>query len=284
MSKSRKPVTVPAVAARKRRHGDEPLVMVTAYDHPSAVLADRAGVDLLLVGDSLGMVIQGKPDTLQVTLDEMIYHCACVSRAGTKALVVGDLPWMTYHVSREDAVRNAGRIIQEGGARSVKLEGARPDTVRAIVDAEIPVMGHLGLTPQSVNVLGGFKLQGRDEAAAEAIREGALRLQDAGAFAVVLECVPAELGERVSEELDIPTIGIGAGPACDGQVLVWHDLLGVSERVPSFVRRYESLGDRIVEALESHAADVRSGEFPGPDESRYLAQPTGATEPVVADA
>jgi len=262
-------ITVPAVRSRKAAAGATPLVMVTAYDAPTARLADAADVDLLLVGDSLAMVVLGYDDTLSVTVDDMVHHTAAVGRTAPRALVVADLPWMSYHVSVEDTVRNAARLVR-AGATAVKLEGGakRLPMVRALVDAEIPVMGHLGLTPQSVHALGGFKVQGRRPEAADALVEDALALVDAGVFAIVLEAVPAAVARRVTEAVPVPTIGIGAGPACDGQVLVLHDLLGLEDRVlPRFVRRYASLRADGTDAVAAFAADVRSGAFPGPDET-----------------
>ena len=262
-------VTVPAVRSRKAAAGAPPLVMVTAYDAPTARLADAADVDLLLVGDSLAMVVLGYDDTLSVTVDDMVHHTAAVARTAPRALVVADLPWMSYHVSAEDTVRNAARLIR-AGATAVKLEGGakRVPVVRALVDAEIPVMGHLGLTPQSVHALGGFKVQGRRPEAADALVEDALALVEAGVFGVVLEAVPAALARRVTEAVPVPTIGIGAGPACDGQVLVLHDLLGLEDRVlPRFVRRYASLRADGTAAVAAFAADVRAGAFPGPEET-----------------
>ena len=271
-------ITVPAVRSRKVAAGAAPLVMVTAYDAPTARLADAADVDLLLVGDSLAMVVLGYDDTLSVTVDDMVHHTAAVGRTAPRALVVADLPWMSYHVSVEDTVRNAARLIR-AGATAVKLEGGakRLPMVRALVDAEIPVMGHLGLTPQSVHALGGFKVQGRRAEAADALVEDALALVDAGVFALVLEAVPAAVARRVTEAAPVPTIGIGAGPACDGQVLVLHDLLGLEDRVlPRFVRRYAALRTEGTAAVAAFAADVRSGAFPGPDETYEPEERLGA--------
>jgi 3-methyl-2-oxobutanoate hydroxymethyltransferase len=271
-------ITVPAVRSRKVAAGAAPLVMVTAYDAPTARLADAADVDLLLVGDSLAMVVLGYDDTLSVTVDDMVHHTAAVGRTAPRALVVADLPWMSYHVSVEDTVRNAARLIR-AGATAVKLEGGakRLPMVRALVDAEIPVMGHLGLTPQSVHALGGFKVQGRRPEAADALVEDALALVDAGVFALVLEAVPAAVARRVTEAVPVPTIGIGAGPACDGQVLVLHDLLGLEDRVlPRFVRRYAALRTEGTAAVAAFAADVRSGAFPGPDETYEPEERLGA--------
>ncbi|HEX2063598.1 MAG TPA: 3-methyl-2-oxobutanoate hydroxymethyltransferase [Acidimicrobiales bacterium] len=272
----RQRVTAPLVRARKRGTGmgpatgvGEPLVMVTAYDAPGARIADEAGVDVILVGDSLGMVVLGHDDTLGVTVDDMAHHTAAVARARPRALVVTDLPWLSYHVSVADTVVNAARLVR-AGAQAVKLEGGRKrvPVVSALVDAEIPVMGHLGLTPQSVHAMGGFKVQARDAGGADALVDDALALSEAGCFAVVLECVQAAVARRVTEVLPVPTIGIGAGPSCDGQVLVLHDLLGLEDRaLPRFVRRYASLKAAAVEAVSAYATDVRAGRFPSEGES-----------------
>ena len=267
------PITAPAVAARKVRRGAEPLVMVTAYDAPSARVADDAGVDLILVGDSVAMVVLGYDDTLQVTVDDMAHHVGAVARTKPRALVVGDLPWMSYHVSPEETVRNAARLVR-AGAGSVKLEGGakRLPGVRAILDAEIPVMGHLGLTPQSIHALGGFKVQGKGLDAAKHLVEDAVALADAGVFGIVLECVPDLVAQMVTDAVDVPTIGIGAGPHCDGQVLVYHDLLGIEDRLlPKFVRRYASLKADATAAVGAYAADVRAGRFPASAETYHLA-------------
>ena len=262
------PVTVPAVRAAKVRDGHAPLVMVTAYDAPGARIADAGGVDLILVGDSVANVVLGYEDTLQVTIEDMAHHVAAVARARPGALVVGDLPWMSYHVDRADTVRNAAVLIR-AGAQCVKLEGGavRAPMIEALVAAEIPVMGHIGLTPQSVHAFGGFKVQGRDDTAATSLVEGARALESAGAFAVVVEGVPERVGAAVTESLDVPTIGIGAGPHCDGQVLVLHDLLGMSARTPKFVRRYAELAEVATAAVAAYAADVRSGAFPSETET-----------------
>jgi 3-methyl-2-oxobutanoate hydroxymethyltransferase len=281
MSSDRPPVTVPSLTRRKVRRGDTPLVMVTAYDHHSARLADRAGADVLLVGDSLGMVVQGATDTLRVGVDDVAYHSRCAASAAPAALLVADMPWLSYHVSAEESVRNAGRLVQEGRASAVKLEGGRKRVaaIRAILDAEIPVMGHVGLTPQSLHVMGGFKVQGRDELSADEILEDAIAVQEAGCFAVVLEGVPQDLASRITERLEIPTIGIGAGPACDGQVLVFHDVLGISPATPRFVRRYAEVGATIEDALRRFADDVRAGAFPAAAES-YGAPKAASAPPV----
>ena len=236
------PVTVPAVRAAKRRDGHPPLVMVTAYDAPGARVADGAGVDLILVGDSVGNNVLGYEDSLQVTVEDMAHHTAAVARARPRPLVVADLPWMSYHLDPVDTVRNAATLIR-AGAQAVKLEGGanRVPMIEALVAAEIPVMGHLGLTPQSVNAMGGYRVQGRDDAAAHALTLAAKAIAAAGCFAVVLEGIPERVGAAITESFDVPTIGIGAGPACDGQVLVLHDLLGLNASVPKFVRRYAEL-------------------------------------------
>lgn len=269
---ARSPMTVPAVAHRKVRDGADPLVMVTAYDAPGARIAEEAGVDLILVGDSVAMVVLGYDDTLQVTVEDLAHHTAAVARAKPSALIVGDLPWMSYHVSTEETVRNAATLIR-AGAQCVKLEGGRKRVpmIEALVDAEIPVMGHLGLTPQSMHAMGGFKVQARESEAALQLVADAKALQHAGCFAIVLEGVPDEVAGMVTDALDVPTIGIGAGSRCDGQVLVFHDLLGIEDRVsPKFVRRYASLKDTAVDAMSAYAADVRSGAFPSAAESYHL--------------
>jgi 3-methyl-2-oxobutanoate hydroxymethyltransferase len=265
------PLRVPDVVARK--HSGVPLVMVTAYDAPSARAVDAAGVDMILVGDSVAMVVLGHDDTLHVTVDEMAHHTAAVARTKPRALVVADLPWMSYHVGREQTVCNAACLVR-AGASAVKLEGGRKrlDAVRGILDAEIPVMGHLGLTPQSVHALGGFRVQGKTLDAAREIVDDAIALADAGCFAIVLECVPDAVARMVTDAIDVPTIGIGAGRHCDGQVLVYHDLLGIEERVaPKFVRRYASLQADAVAALTRFAEDVRAGCFPSSAETYHAA-------------
>jgi 3-methyl-2-oxobutanoate hydroxymethyltransferase len=257
------PVTVPMVRAAKVRDGHDPLVMVTAYDAPGARIVDAGGADMILVGDSVANVVLGYEDTLQVTVADMAHHVAAVSRARPAALIVGDLPWMSYHVDVADTIRNAATLIR-AGAQCVKLEGGavRVPMVRALVDAEIPVMGHIGLTPQSIHAFGGFKVQARDDGAARTLVEGAETLVSAGVFALVVEGVPEKVGTAVTDAINVPTIGIGAGPGCDGQVLVLHDLLGVTARTAKFVRRYASLADDATAAVAAFAADVRSGAFP----------------------
>jgi 3-methyl-2-oxobutanoate hydroxymethyltransferase len=246
--------------------------MVTAYDAPGARIADEAGVDIILVGDSVAMVVLGYDDTLQVTVDDMAHHVAAVARARPRPLIVGDMPWMSYHVSVEDTVRNAAALIR-AGAQAVKLEGGRKrvDMVKAIIDAEMPVMGHVGLTPQSIHALGGFKVQGKQAAAAAALVDDAIALADAGCFAVVLEAVPDGVARAVTEAIPVPTIGIGAGAWCDGQVLVFHDVLGIEDRIsPKFVRRYANVKGDSVAALSSFAGDVRTRRFPSDEESYHL--------------
>lgn len=247
-----------------KRQGEK-IVMVTAYDAPSARLADAAGVDLILVGDSSGMVMHGRESTLAVSLDEIVFMTQWVSRGTKRSIVVADMPFGSYESSDEDAVRNAVRLVKEGGADVVKLEGAGPmlSRARAIADAGIGVMGHVGLTPQSATVLGGFKAQGRTADAALRLLDDALALETAGCFSVVLEAVPAPVATAASRRLTVPTIGIGAGGGCDGQVLVWHDMLGYYEgRAPRFVKRYADLGAEITRALEAYAGEVRAGVFP----------------------
>jgi 3-methyl-2-oxobutanoate hydroxymethyltransferase len=274
-----KSVTVPWVVNAPQR--GVPLVMVTAYDYPMGRTADAAEADIILVGDSLAMVVLGHPDTLSVTMDEMLHHTRAVRRGVKRALLVADMPYGSFHLGADHAVGNAIRFIKEAGAQGVKIEGARPELVAAMAAAEVPVMAHLGLTPQSVHRLGGFKVQGRDEVARQKILDAALAVEEAGAFSLVLECVPSDLAAEISDRLTIPTIGIGAGPACDGQVLVYHDLLGIEERIaPRFVRRYAELGVESREALTRFAADVRAGRFPAPEESyggpaRPVEEPVG---------
>jgi 3-methyl-2-oxobutanoate hydroxymethyltransferase len=268
---SRAPLSAPDIRARKGN--GPPLVMVTAYDFPSARVADGAGVDMILVGDTLAMVVLGHEDTLHVTIDDMAHHVAAAARAQPAALLIGDLPWLSYHVSDEDTVRNAARLVRAGAA-AVKLEGGRKrlGAIEAILDAEIPVMGHVGLTPQSIHAVGGFKVQGKQLDAARAIVDDAMALADAGCFAIVLECVPDAVARLVTDSVPVPTIGIGAGRHCDGQVLVYHDLLGLEDRMkPKFVRRYASLSADATAAVARYAEDVRTGRFPSSDETYHLA-------------
>lgn len=262
-------VTVPGIRARKG--SGERIVALTAYDHPTARALDQsAAIDILLVGDSLGMVVLGHESTLPVTLEVMLHHTAAVARAKPRALVIGDMPFLSYHTGVRDAVRNAGRFIQEAGAEAVKIEGgrARADVVRGLVDADIPVMGHLGLTPQAVNRLGGYRVQGKSLSAVDTLLDDARALEEAGVFSIVLEAMPAEVGALVTRATGVPTIGIGAGPGCDGQVLVLHDMLGLGETAPArFVRRYADLRQAITRAAEAFAADVRTGAYPSEAES-----------------
>lgn len=264
-------VTAPAVLARK---GGPKLRMVTAYDAPTARIADRAGADIILVGDSVANVVLGHEDTLAVSMDVMVHHTAAVTRAKPAALVVGDMPWLSYHTSVVDTVANAGRLVREGGAGAVKLEGGRKriPMVTAVLDAEIPVMGHLGLTPQSLHAMGGYRVQGKEAQAAYELISDAHALADAGVFAIVLEGVPDVVAKIVTEEVAVPTIGIGAGIHCDGQVLVFHDVtgLGAGEYVPKFVRSYAKLADDAVRALEAFFDDVESGAFPSEDETYHM--------------
>ncbi|HKD17645.1 MAG TPA: 3-methyl-2-oxobutanoate hydroxymethyltransferase [Thermoanaerobaculia bacterium] len=263
---------LPELLAMKRR--GEKIVMVTAYDAPGARFAEDAGIDVILVGDTAAMVVLGHSGTTPVTVDEMLFLTRTVSRHVHRPIVVGDMPFGSYEVSDDEAVRNAVRFVKEGGAEIVKLEGAGPMVARAraIVQAGIPVMGHVGLTPQSATMLGGFKTQGRTADAAQLIVEGAKELEDAGCCSIVLEAVPAPVGVRITEELSIPTIGIGAGAGCDGQVLVYHDLLGLSEgHLPRFVKRYANLSAEIRDALVAYATEVRSGAFP--EEQHTYAMP-----------
>jgi len=264
-------VTVPQVRSHKRARGAEPLVMLTAYDTPGARIADAAGVDMILVGDSLANVVLGHADTLQVDVGVMAHHVAAVARAKPRALVIGDLPWLSYHVSVEDTIRNGATLVR-AGAQAVKLEGGRSRVpmIEALVATEIPVVGHLGLTPQSVHTMGGSKVQARQAAAADTLVDDAKAITAAGCFAIVLEGVPDVVAARVTAEVDVPTIGIGAGGGCDGQVLVFHDLLGLGEGpVPKFVRRYADLASLAVGAISEWAADVRSGTFPSDAETYH---------------
>jgi 3-methyl-2-oxobutanoate hydroxymethyltransferase len=265
-SPERKKVTTLAVRQKKRQ--GLPITCLTAYDYATAQAIDRAGIDMILVGDSLGMVVLGYENTLPVTMDDMIHHCRAVARGASYTLLIGDMPFLSYQVSTEEGVRNAGRFLQEGGMESVKVEGGRErlPVIRAILGAGIPVMGHLGLTPQSVHQLGGFRPQATKALPAKALLEDALALQDVGCFSIVLESVPGRLARLVSERLEIPTIGIGAGIGCDGQVLVTHDLLGLFDRfTPRFVRKYANLHAEMDRALAAFRADVEARAFPAPE-------------------
>ncbi|MDQ3006872.1 MAG: 3-methyl-2-oxobutanoate hydroxymethyltransferase [Chloroflexota bacterium] len=271
------PISTSAPAARKKvttltyrqkKERGELITMLTAYDYPTAMAMDKAGVDSILVGDSLGMVVLGYENTLQVTMEDMLHHCRAVARGAKSALLIGDMPFMSYQVSVEDATRNAGRFLQQGGVDAVKLEGGREraDAIRSITNAGIPVVGHLGLTPQSVNQLGGFRAQGKTALAAKRLVEDALILEEAGCFSIVLEAIPARLGELISKKISIPTIGIGAGAGCDGQVLVTHDLLGLFDRfTPKFVKKYADFHNEMQKAFADYIEDVESRRFPAPE-------------------
>ena len=261
-------VTVDDIKEMKGR--GEKIVMLTAYDYPSARLAEEAGVDMVLVGDTLGMVVLGYDSTLPVTMEDMLHHSKAVVRGSQRAMVVGDMPFMSYQTGLDDAMRNAGRFLQEAGVQAVKLEGGvhMAETVRRLVQVGIPVVGHIGLTPQSVNQLSGYKVQGRTPEAAERLMEDAIALQQAGAFCIVIETIPAPLAKLISQRLRVPTIGIGAGAGCDGQVQVWHDLLALySAFVPKHAKQYAQIGEAIKAAISAYASEVRSGAFPTSKES-----------------
>ena len=294
-SDARRPVTAPDLVARKVRKGKDRkppprITMVTAYDYPTALLVDEAGIEVVLVGDSLGNVVLGQGSTVAVTMDEMIHHARAARRGIRCALLVGDMPFLSYQVSPEEAIRNAGRFLKEAGCDAVKLEGGRrmAPTVRAIVDAGIPVMGHIGLTPQSASQLGGYRVQGKDAETARGLIEDARALEEAGAFSIILEAVPDRVAARITDAVAVPTIGIGAGPDCDGQVLVLHDLLGLTQGpAPRFVKRFSDLAAEVLRALRAYADEVRGGTFPGPEHSykipgrelRKLEDPTGERVP-----
>jgi len=265
---TRKKITI--LDLQKKRNAGKPIAMVTAYDYPSAILAEQAGIDMILVGDTLGMVVHGFESTVSVTMEMMVMHCAAVTRAGSAAFVVGDMPFGSYEISREEAVRHAVRLVREGGVHAVKLEGGieMADTVAAIVRAGIPVHGHIGLTPQSATQLGGFLLQGKTADSARKLLNDALALQEAGCFAIVLEAVPDRVAKMITQNLSIPTIGIGAGVGCSGQVLVWHDMLGLFDRFkPKFVKQFENVGQTIVNGLSQYVKEVHQGVFPTPAHS-----------------
>jgi 3-methyl-2-oxobutanoate hydroxymethyltransferase len=265
---TRAKITVQTLLEMKRR--GEKIVALTAYDHPTAVLEDRAGVELILVGDSVGMVVLGYQNTIPVTVEEMVHHLKAVARAGLRALLVGDMPFMSYQAGVADAVRSAGRLVKEGGAEAVKLEGGRrmEAVIRAILDAAIPVMGHVGLTPQSIHQFGGYRVQGRSAEDAQRVVDEAKFLESCGCFSIVIEGVPWQLGQRISREVSIPTIGIGAGPHCDGQVLVVNDLVGMGDGfAPRFVKRYAEVGQEMSRAFAAYIDDVKAGRFPDLDHS-----------------
>ena len=253
---------------REAKKDGRMITMLTAYDCQMAALIETAGIDAILVGDSLGNVVLGYSSTIPVTMDDMIHHIKAVTRGVSRAMVVGDMPFLSYHLSMEESLKNAGRILQEGGAQAVKLEGGREvtDVVRKIVAAGIPVMGHIGLTPQSVNQIGGYKVQGKEEAAARKLIADAEALEEAGVFAIVLELVPLQLARMITGQINVPTIGIGAGPYCSGQILVTHDLLGMyGGNKPKFVKYYANLNQDIIKALQSYGEEVRDGSFPAPE-------------------
>ncbi len=275
MAQNDRPITTSSI--RKKKEMRTPITMVTAYDYPSAKLVDEAGVDMILVGDSLGMVVLGYDSTIPVTMEDMLHHTKAVTRGAKRAFVVADLPFLSYHGTVEEAVKNAGRLMQEGLAKAVKMEGGRElaPIITRCVQAGIPVVGHIGLTPQSVHQLGGYKVQGRDLEAAKKLLDEALALQEAGAFAIVLECVPEEVAGMIANKLDIAVIGIGAGATCDGQVLVFHDMVGyASDITPKFVKRYANIGETIREAVEAYNKEVEARSFPGQEHVFHASEET----------
>ncbi|MBG9946060.1 3-methyl-2-oxobutanoate hydroxymethyltransferase [Brevibacillus formosus] len=275
MAQNDRPVTTSSI--RKKKEMRTPITMVTAYDYPSAKLVDEAGVDMILVGDSLGMVVLGYNSTIPVTMEDMLHHTKAVTRGAKRAFVVADLPFLSYHGTVEEAVKNAGRLMQEGLAKAVKMEGGRElvPIITRCVQAGIPVVGHIGLTPQSVHQLGGYKVQGRDLEAAKKLLDEALAIQEAGAFAIVLECVPEEVAGMIANKLDIAVIGIGAGATCDGQVLVFHDMVGyASDITPKFVKRYANIGETIREAVEVYNKEVEARSFPGQEHVFHASEET----------
>jgi 3-methyl-2-oxobutanoate hydroxymethyltransferase len=265
-------ITVPHLNKKKRR--GEKIVALTAYDYPTAKIVDEAGIDLILVGDSLGMVVLGYENTIPVTMEEMIHHTKAVSRGAKRPLIVGDMPYFSFHLSVDETVRNASRFLKEGGAQAVKIEGATPKRLKLIqtlVEAEIPVMGHVGLTPQSIYHLGQFKVKGKNIEEAKKILKNAADLEKAGVFGIVLECIPMELAKEITDRLTVPTIGIGAGPHCDGQILVFHDLVGYANGyLPKFVKRYTDIHGSLNKALKEYAEDVKEGKFPDDRNSYHL--------------
>jgi 3-methyl-2-oxobutanoate hydroxymethyltransferase len=282
-------VTVPELLQRKSLAADSPsqkIVCLAAYDYPTARLADEAGIDVILVGDSLGMVVLGYESTLPVTLEEMLHHTRAVRRGTRRALVVADMPYGSYHTDTAESLRNAVRFVKEAGAEAVKVEGGerRLELIARLTEAEIPVMGHVGLTPQSLNALGGYRVQGKSADAAEQLIRDAGAVEAAGAFAVVLEAVPRELAAQITRELRIPTIGIGAGPDCDGQILVVNDLLGLTfTQTPKFARQYAKVGEIISKGVQEYCADVRSGDFPSDAESYHAGPPAKSKKPIYID-
>ncbi|MTI82159.1 MAG: 3-methyl-2-oxobutanoate hydroxymethyltransferase [Firmicutes bacterium] len=259
----------------KMKQEGQPITMLTAYDFPTAMLVDSAGIDMILVGDSMGNVVLGYDTTVPVTIDDIVHHTKAVNRGVKRAMVVADMPFMSCHISEEETMRNAARLMQEGGAKAVKIEGGHQviNVVKKLTDAGIPVMGHLGLTPQSVNQIGGFRVQGKTAADAQQLIDDAKVLQDAGIFALVLECIPAQLAKKVTAELDIPTIGIGAGVDCDGQVLVTHDMLGVNDQFkPKFVKCFTNLHQEIMKALETYKEEVKERQFPAAEHTFNISE------------
>ncbi|MCA9947024.1 MAG: 3-methyl-2-oxobutanoate hydroxymethyltransferase [Ardenticatenaceae bacterium] len=270
---SRKKVTI--LDIQKRKQTNVPITMLTAYDFAAAVLVDKADIDIILVGDSLGMVMLGYSGTTQVTMEEMLHHCKAVAKGTTAALLVGDMPFLSYQADKAEAVRNAGRFLKEAAMECVKVEGGREiaSTIKAIVQAGIPVMGHIGLTPQTVSQLGGFRIQGKTAASAQALLEDALALQEAGCFAIVLEAVPAPVATKISQRLTIPTIGIGAGVGCDGQVLVYHDMLGLYDRLqPRFVKQFGAIGEAVTTAVQTYSEEVRNRTFPAEEHTYPMSE------------
>ena len=270
---SRKKITIHTL--KKKKEKNNPITMVTAYDYSSAVLVDEADMDVILVGDSLAMVMLGLDSTVSITMDEMLHHCKAVSRGAKTAFLVGDMPFMSYQPSRSEAIRNAGRFLKEAGMDAVKLEGGSEvaDTIRAIVDAGVPVMGHIGLTPQTVSQLGGYKVQGKTAVSAQTLLDDALVLEEAGCFSIVLEAVPPAVATAISKRLSVPTIGIGAGAGCDGQVLVYHDMLGLFNKyMPKFVKEYARVGDLIHDALVNYRQDVVNRDFPAEEHTYSMKQ------------
>ena len=270
---SRKKITIHTL--QKKKEKKKPITMVTAYDYSSAVLVDEADMDMILVGDSLAMVMLGLDSTVSITMEEMLHHCKAVSRGAKNAFLVGDMPFMSYQPSRSEAIRNAGRFLKEAGMDAVKLEGGSEvaDTIRAIVDAGVPVMGHIGLTPQTVSQLGGYKVQGKTAVSAQTLLDDALKLEEAGCFSIVLEAVPPAVATAISKRLSIPTIGIGAGAGCDGQVLVYHDMLGLFNKyMPKFVKEYARVGDLIHDALVNYRQDVVNRDFPAEEHTYSMKQ------------